>query len=69
MTELKDRSFQTIESQKQKEKRTKENEQSLRDLQDPIKQTNIHVRESQKRRDEKGPEGYMRTSRPETCQI
>lgn len=69
MSELKDRSLKTIESQKQKEKKkTKENEQNLRDLRDHIKQTNIYMRESQKeRRDRKRQKGHMKTSWPETC--
>lgn len=41
--ELKDRSFEIMESEEQKDKRSKKSQQSLRDLWDTIKWSNIHI--------------------------
>lgn len=59
-----------LSNHRNRKKKKKENEQNLRDLWDHIKQTNIHMRESQKeRRNRKRQKGHMKTSWPETCQI
>lgn len=58
---LKDRSFKIIQSEKQKERIMKENEDSLMDLWDIIKQTNLHICKSQKeQRETKGQKSNLR---------
>lgn len=43
ISEIKYNSFKIIQSEEQREKKMKKNEESLRDLSDIIKQTNIHI--------------------------
>ena len=46
--------------EKEYRKRMKRNEDSLRDLWDNIKHTNIHNTEFQKRRERKNPQKYLK---------
>lgn len=58
--ELKDRAEELIQLEQQKEKRFEKSEGSLRDLRDNIKQTNVHIMGSQKKKRERGREHTSR---------
>lgn len=60
-SKLKDRSFEIIQLQEQEEKWMKQSEESLQELWDIIKRTNIHiVRVWRKRRRQKGSKAYLK---------
>ena len=60
ISELQDRMVEITAVEQNKEKRMKRNEDSLRDLWDNIKHTNIHIIEVPKEEREKGPEKYLK---------
>ena len=53
-----DRLVEITDAEQKREKRLKTNEDSLRELWDNIKRTNIHIKGCQKEEREKGPENY-----------